>query len=295
MKYAAFSLLNDPQKTRVGAISSDGKMINELGFDMDLSEQGIVAIIRADLENTLPKPIATHNFNSIRLLAPVPRPRRNIFCVGKNYHEHAKEFSSSGFDGSAKPGEDIPSHAIFFTKPPESVTGPDTNVVIPSMVSSAIDYEAELTVIIGRGGKGISEADAMKHVWGYTAINDVTARDWQQRHKQWFLGKSFDTFCPMGPWVVTANEVDVNNISVKCWVNGELRQNSNSKDLIFNIPNLIATVSAGITLYPGDIIATGTPVGVGIGFKPPKYLIDGDVVKVEMGGIGSLENTFVVG
>ena len=175
----------------------------------------------------------------------------------------------------------------------EAVTGPNTNVIIPTAVSTCIDYEAELTIVIGKGGKGISEADALKHVWGYTAINDVTARDWQQRHKQWFLGKSFDTFCPMGPWVVTADEVKHDDISVKCWVNGELRQNSNTKDFIFDIPNMIATVSAGITLYPGDLIATGTPVGVGIGFKPPKYLVNGDVVVVEMGGIGKLENTFI--
>ena len=157
-------------------------------------------------------------------------------------------------------------------------------------VSTSIDYEAELTVIIGRGGKGISAADAMSHVWGYTIINDVTARDWQSRHKQWLLGKSFDTFCPMGPWLVSADEMDGNRTMVRCFVNGELRQNASTTDLIFGIPKLIETLSAGITLYPGDVIATGTPVGVGIGFKPPKYLKSGDVVRVEIDGIGSLEN-----
>ena len=212
MKYAAFSLINEPSKTRVGSISPDGTTVEEFDLGVDVSEDGIVALLRADLKGQLPRPIATYAFSDIRLLAPVPRPRRNIFCVGKNYHEHAKEFSNSGFDSSAKPGEDIPSHAIFFTKPPESVTGPNTNVIIPTAVSTAIDYEAELTIVIGKGGKGISEADAMNHVWGYTAINDVTARDWQQRHKQWFLGKSFDTFCPMGPWVVTADQIDANDI-----------------------------------------------------------------------------------
>ncbi len=293
MKYATFCLKNNPSQLRVGSISEDGKRVEEFDLGVDVSEDGIVAILRADLAGNLPGSSATHAFDDIQLLAPVPRPRRNIFCVGKNYHEHAKEFSNSGFDASAKPGEDIPSHAIFFTKPPESVTGPNTNVIIPTEVSTAIDYEAELTIIIGKGGKGISEENAMEHVWGYTAINDVTARDWQQRHKQWFLGKSFDTFCPMGPWVVTAEQIDANDISVKCFVNGELRQSSNTQDLIFNIPNMIATLSAGITLYPGDIIATGTPAGVGIGFKPPKYLVNGDVVTVEMGGIGKLENTFI--
>jgi 2-keto-4-pentenoate hydratase/2-oxohepta-3-ene-1,7-dioic acid hydratase in catechol pathway len=157
-------------------------------------------------------------------------------------------------------------------------------------VSTSLDYEVELTVIIGKGGRGIRKSDAMRHVWGYTIINDVTARDWQRRHKQWFLGKSFDTFCPMGPIAVTADEVDVGNLEVKCWVNGELRQNANTRDLIFDVPTIIETISAGITLYPGDIIATGTPEGVGIGFDPPKFLKSGDVVAMEITGLGRLEN-----
>jgi 2-keto-4-pentenoate hydratase/2-oxohepta-3-ene-1,7-dioic acid hydratase in catechol pathway len=156
--------------------------------------------------------------------------------------------------------------------------------------SSAIDYEAELAVIIGQGGKGISKADALKHVWGYTIINDVTARDWQGRHSQWLLGKSFDTFCPMGPWLVSADELDATNTRVRGYVNGELRQDASTTDLIFDIPTLIETLSAGITIYPGDVIATGTPVGVGIGFKPPKYLKSGDVLRVEIDGIGALSN-----
>ena len=144
--------------------------------------------------------------------------------------------------------------------------------------------------MIGRGGKGIKAADAMAHVWGYTIINDVTARDWQSRHMQWHLGKSFDTFCPMGPWLVSADECDGTRTRVRCYVNGEERQNASTTDLIFGIPALIETLSAGITLYPGDVIATGTPVGVGIGFKPPKYLKAGDTVKIEIDGIGVLEN-----
>ncbi len=160
----------------------------------------------------------------------------------------------------------------------------------PAGVSDGVDYEAELGVVIGTGGRGIAKADALKHVWGYTIINDVTARDWQGRHKQWFLGKSFDTFCPMGPWIVTADAVDVADMTVKCWVNGELRQDANTRDLIFDVPTLIETISAGITLYPGDVIATGTPAGVGIGFDPPKYLRPGDRVRIEIGGIGTLTN-----
>jgi 2-keto-4-pentenoate hydratase/2-oxohepta-3-ene-1,7-dioic acid hydratase in catechol pathway len=179
---------------------------------------------------------------------------------------------------------------IYFTKVPESVIGPGEPILIVPEVSTAIDYEAELTVVIGRGGKGIKAADAMKHVWGYTIINDVTARDWQGRHSQWVLGKSFDTFCPMGPWLVSADECDGTNTGVRCYVNGEKRQDARTTDLIFDIPTLIETLSAGITLYPGDVIATGTPVGVGIGFKPPRYLKPGDLVRVEIDGIGALQN-----
>ena len=291
MKFAAFKLKNDPQRVRVGQVSDDLSQIEEFSIDADLSEQGVVGILKAGHESL--KRAAKHSISDLILCAPVPRPRRNIFCVGKNYFEHAKEFSGSGFDSSmTKPGDDIPQDPIIFTKVPESVVATGSQVLIPKNVSTAIDYEAELAVIIGRQAKGVSEADAMKYVWGYTIVNDVTSRDWQSRHKQWHMGKSFDTFCPMGPWVVTADECDGQSVDVKCYVNGELRQNSNSKDLIFNIPKLIATLSAGITLYPGDIIATGTPVGVGIGFKPPKYLGDGDVVKVEIEKIGFIENTF---
>ena len=157
-------------------------------------------------------------------------------------------------------------------------------------MSHSIDYEAELAVVIGKGGKGIKAADAMGHVWGYTIVNDVTARDWQNRHLQWHMGKSFDTFCPMGPWLVSADECNGTNTQVRCYVNGELRQDATTKELIFNIPTLIETLSAGITLYPGDIIATGTPVGVGVGFKPPKYLKAGDTVRIEIDGIGAIEN-----
>ena len=225
----------------------------------------------------------------LRLTAPLPKPRRNIFCVGKNYFEHAREFAGSGFDSSAKSGGDIPAFPIYFSKVPESVVGPDAAVEMPA-ASSAIDYEAELTVVIGKGGKGISKADALQHVWGYTIINDVTARDWQGRHSQWLLGKSFDTFCPMGPWLVSADELDGTHTRVRCYVNDELRQDASTTDLIFDIPTLIETLSAGITIYPGDLIATGTPVGVGIGFKPPKYLKSGDMLRVEIDGIGALSN-----
>lgn len=295
MKYAAFNLKSDLQKTRVGVVDTQKQALSEYELQTDLSEDGVLALLKLELaKQSLPKIVATHDLKNVNLLAPVPRPRRNILCVGKNYYDHAKEFGTSGYDSStAKPGDEIPKDPIIFTKPPETVIGPNAPIVIPTKVSRDIDYEVELTVVIGKGGKGIRKADALKHVWAYTIINDVTARDWQQRHKQWFLGKSFDTFCPMGPWVVTRDELNENDMSVQCWVNGELRQNSNSKDLIFDVPTLIETISAGITLYPGDIIATGTPAGVGLGFKPPKFLKGGDVVRLEIGGIGVLENPLV--
>jgi len=288
MKIAAFRHQGQPG---VGRISADGRMVEPFQLPADQAALGALPLVEAQAAGrALPATGSAIPLAQVQLTAPVPRPRRNVFCVGKNYHAHAKEFAGSGFDSSAKSGGDIPAAPIIFSKVPESVIGPNDTIVIPAEVSTAIDYEAELTVVIGKGGKRISKADAMDHVWGYTIINDMTARDWQGRHSQWLLGKSFDTFCPMGPWLVTADEMDGQSTDVKCWVNGELRQDANTRDFIFDIPTLIECISAGITLYPGDLIATGTPAGVGIGFKPPKYLKSGDLVKIEIGGIGVLEN-----
>ncbi len=223
----------------------------------------------------------------VKLEAPIPRPRRNIFCVGKNYRDHAQEMAKGG-TGAAK--DVVPTAPIVFSKVPECVIGPGCAIKIDPKVSTAIDYEAELAVVIGRPGRHIAKAEALNHVWGYTIINDVTARDLQNGHQQWLIGKSQDTFCPMGPWLVSSVEFDVKNTGIRCWVNDELRQDANTKDLIFDVPTLIESISAGITLLPGDIIATGTPAGVGAGFKPPKYLQPGDTVRVEIERIGVLEN-----
>ena len=230
---------------------------------------------------------------SFRLLAPIGRPARNIFCVGKNYVEHAKEFQGSGFDSSSG-GQDVPDVPIIFTKAPSSVIGPGEGIESALDPTGTLDYEGELAVIIGTGGRGITKADAMAHVWGYTIVNDVTARQTQNRHRQWFLGKSPDTFCPMGPCLLTADAVpDVTALRLSTHVNGEMRQDASLADLIFDIPTIIATIAAAITLEPGDIIATGTPVGVGIGFKPPRYMVPGDRVRVTVSGIGALENPVV--
>ena len=289
MKLAAYRHQNQPG---VGRVSVDGRQVEPFQLSAAELARGALPLLEALAAG---QPLSTTGaeipLDQVQLTAPIPRPRRNIFCVGKNYHAHAREFAGSGFDSSARSGGDIPADPIIFTKVPECVIGPSDAIRMPAEgVSTAIDYEAELAVIIGRGGKGIRRADAMQHVWGYTIVNDVTSRDWQSRHQQWDMGKSFDTFCPMGPWLVSADEVDGQDTTVKCWVNGEERQNASTRDLIFDIPRLIETLSAGITLYPGDIIATGTPVGVGIGFKPPKYLKAGDVVKIEIAGIGTIEN-----
>lgn len=288
MKIAAYL---DRGRPGVGIVASDLQSVLPLDLPEAEAMRGALPIVeRLAAGAALPATGAPLAIDSVQLLAPIPRPRRNIFCVGKNYHAHAKEFAGSGFDSSAKSGGDIPAHPIIFTKVPESVIANGEAIVVPREVSTAIDYEAELAVVIGKGGKGIRKQDAMAHVWGYTIVNDVTSRDWQSRHQQWDMGKSFDTFCPMGPWLVSADDCDATRTRVRCWVNGELRQAASTTDLIFDIPTLIETLSAGITLYPGDVIATGTPVGVGIGFKPPKYLQPGDVVRIEIDGLGTLEN-----
>ena len=287
MKIAAF-IHNG--HTGAGLLSSDSSLVQPFDLSAAERELGALSLLERHARGeALPRLLAALAISDVQLIAPLPRPRRNIFCVGKNYFAHAREFAGSGFDSSAKSGGDIPADPIIFTKVPESVVGPGAAIEMPA-VSTAIDYEAELAVVIGKGGKGITAKDAMSHVWGYTIVNDITARDWQSRHQQWHMGKSFDTFCPMGPWLVSADEMNGEKTMVRCYVNGEERQNASTADLIFSIPKLIETLSAGITLYPGDVIATGTPVGVGIGFKPPKYLKAGDVVRVEIDGIGSLEN-----
>ena len=274
----------------VGRVSSDGLHVQAFEVSADIAHLGALRLLESVVAggqwpNVSSQQVAV---SDVQLEAPFPIPRRNIWCVGRNYHEHAKELSTSVIKDSNTNTQAWP---IVFTKVPECVVGPFDAVHLPgAQVSEQIDYEAELAVVIGRGGKGISKANAMQHVWGYTIVNDVTARDWQNKHMQWHMGKSFDTFCPMGPWLVSADELDGTNTHVRCYVNGEERQNAATPDLIFDIPTLVETLSAGITLYPGDVIATGTPVGVGIGFTPPKYLKAGDVVRVEIDGIGAIEN-----
>ncbi|VWX55524.1 2-keto-4-pentenoate hydratase/2-oxohepta-3-ene-1,7-dioic acid hydratase (Catechol pathway) [Burkholderiales bacterium 8X] len=279
-------------RRHVGLLSESGDTVSPIRMDLGHESRGMLTLIERHAAGVgeLPPTGAPVPLAEVRLEAPIPLPRRNIFCVGRNYHAHAKELSGSVFKDSAAKVDSWP---IVFTKVPECVIGPDDEVRLPdAAISSQIDYEAELAVVIGKGGSNIGRAEAMSHVFGYTIVNDVTARDVQMRHQQWDLGKSFDTFCPMGPWIVTADSLDGRDTRVRCWVNDELRQDGSTTDLIFDIPTLIETCSRGITLYPGDLIATGTPAGVGMGLSPPRYLASGDRVRIEIDGIGVLQNRF---
>jgi 2-keto-4-pentenoate hydratase/2-oxohepta-3-ene-1,7-dioic acid hydratase in catechol pathway len=277
-------------RDHVGTVSPDGREATPLAV-ADAS-RGVLPLIQALARGeALPSPSGARlPVEVITLRAPLPRPLRSLFCVGRNYHAHAAELASSVFRDTMPADDPWP---IVFGKLPECVIGPHDAVQMPAAAASTqIDYESELAVVIGRGGRDISRSRAMDHVFGYTIVNDVTARDVQMRHQQWDLGKSFDTFCPMGPWIVTADELDGRDTRVRGWVNDELRQDGRTQDLIFDIAALIETCSRGITLYPGDVIATGTPAGVGMGMTPPRWLNAGDVMRIEIDGIGAIKNRF---
>ncbi len=280
-------------RRHVGIVADDGQSISALPLADADAARGALALIERHAAGGAALSAAAERFAiaDVRLEAPLPLPRRNLWCVGRNYHAHAKELSASVFKASSADTQTWP---IVFTKVPECVVGPHDEVRLPGAgISTQIDYEAELTVVIGKGGRNIARERALEHVFGYTIVNDVTARDVQMRHQQWDLGKSFDTFCPMGPWIATADSFDGTDTRVRCWVNGELRQDARTTDLIFDIPTLIETCSRGITLLPGDLIATGTPAGVGMGMTPPRWLRAGDVVRIEIDGLGAIENRFV--
>jgi 2-keto-4-pentenoate hydratase/2-oxohepta-3-ene-1,7-dioic acid hydratase in catechol pathway len=287
MKFAAF---NHRGADLIGLVDPEGMNVTPITGVVDMVD--LIARF-AEIKPKLVSSQASIAIADVRLRAPIAVPRRNIFCVGKNYGEHAREFSRSGFEAGAVKGVELDEYPAVFSKGPNTVVGPYDDVMLHANVTSSVDYEAELALVIGRGGKDIPLERAYEHVFGYTIINDVTARDRQKNHKQWFLGKTLDTFCPMGPWITTADELDPENLEVSCRVNGDLRQHANTRDLIFDIPRLISTISEGLGLTSGDIIATGTPAGVGIGFAPPKFLKKNDVVTIEISGVGKIENRFV--
>lgn len=227
-------------------------------------------------------PEAFSTLDETKLLAPIPRTRKNIVCLGLNYADHAEEANTP-----------LPKNPVFFTKSPTSIIGPDDAITLPKC-SREVDYEVELAFIFGRKGKNISEEEAFDYIAGYTVFNDVTARDLQRSHLQWFKGKSLDTFAPMGPYLVTKDEVpDPHNLGLTMKVNGKIMQKSNTKNLLFKIPTLVETLSRDMTMEPGDVVATGTPAGVGFTKEPPVFLKSGDVVEACVEKIGVLRNHVV--
>lgn len=228
----------------------------------------------------------------VQMLAPIPHLIRDMVCVGKNYYAHAKEFFDSGFDATQK--ETIPSEPIIFTKAMTSLIGPNDAIDASIDPTDSVDYEGELGVIISKTARRVAKADWQDYVFGYVIINDVTSRELQKKHNQWTIGKGLDTFGPMGPYIVTKDEIDdLSSMQIQTLVNDEVRQQAEVRDLIFDIPTLIETLTLTGTLLAGDVIATGTPVGVGIGFTPPKFLKSGDVVTINVTGLGSLTNPVI--
>ena len=290
MKLCSFSHRGS---TDLGLIDPNAARVWPLGSSLPGIGSDMVALVRRfdEIKGRIKPSGEGIALADVKLLAPIQAPLRNVLCVGKNYREHAKEFAASGADATGKLGSEIPEEPIIFTKASNTLVGPNGDVPLHADLTTQLDYEAELAVIIGKRGSHIAKANAMSHVFGYTMANDVTARDLQLKHRQWFLGKSLDGAMPMGPYVVTADELDGSKLDIRCWINDELRQDANTRDLIFDIPTLIETISLGMTLEPGDIISTGTPAGVGVGFKPPKFLKAGDVMRIEIEGLGTLINT----
>lgn len=273
-------------ETKVGAVQDDSVIdLSMVAPDMlHLIASGPEGLARAQAQVTAASsatPLA-----SVRLLAPIPTPPRNVMCLGLNYASHAEESQrAKGWNLETPPAP------IIFTKAPSSVNGPYDDIPFDANVSEMIDWEAEMAVVIGRSGKNISREDAMAYVFGYTVINDVSARDLQRQHNQFFKGKSLDGYCPMGPWIVTAGEIpDPYTLNVACRVNGVTKQESDTSYMIFDIADIIYHLSRGMTLVTGDVIATGTPGGVGFARQPPEYLKPGDIVECEVENIGKIRN-----
>jgi 2-keto-4-pentenoate hydratase/2-oxohepta-3-ene-1,7-dioic acid hydratase in catechol pathway len=293
MKLVTFSPLpsGDP---RPGLVVGDKRIVDipaALGSDADTSS--MLGIIRAgetmlarlrELEKKAPA--AALALADVRLHAPIPRPAKNVFCVGWNYLEHFEEGAKK-----LQENRELPKWPVFFSKATTAVTGPFDTIPYDAKISTSLDWEVELGMIIGTPGKNITEGDAMRHVFGYTVVNDVTWRDLQRRHGgQWHKGKSLDGTCPMGPWIVTADSIDPNDLRVTCRVNGVAKQDSSTKFLYFKLPRLIVDLSMGQTLEAGDIISTGTPEGVGFARTPPEFMKPGDLLETEIEGIGTMRN-----
>jgi 2-keto-4-pentenoate hydratase/2-oxohepta-3-ene-1,7-dioic acid hydratase in catechol pathway len=259
-----------------GVVQDDSVVdLKPMGFD------SMLQVIQSGAQFDSFGAASKQRLGNVQLLAPIPRPGK-LICVGLNYRDHAQET-----------GAQIPKVPTIFNKFHTAVIGPGASVVLPK-VSKAPDYEAEFAFVIGSGGRNIAAEDWQKHVFGYTLVNDVTARDYQRATSQWLMGKTFDTFAPMGPWIITADEIaDPHDLDIQMEINGEILQDSNTRELIFKIPDLIAFLSSVFTLEPGDVVSTGTPAGVGFARKPPRYLHPGDQMTVRISGIGELQNPVV--
>lgn len=287
MRFVTFLL---EEKERVGVMNEDCSMVIDLSpiassTLLQCIKQGEAFIkeVEAFLQN---KNGAMFSLDEVTLLAPIPRPQKNIFCVGKNYALHAIEMGSE---------DDIPKYPLIFSKAPTTVIGPNMEVDSHQDVTNELDYEGEIALIIGKDGKNIKKEEAFDYIFGYTLLNDITARDLQRAHQQYLLGKSLDTTCPLGPWITYKSLVNrPHDLQLETRVNGELRQSANTSQFIFDIPTIIETLSKGMTLEAGDIIATGTPAGVGSGFQPPKHLKPGDEIEITVKELGVLRNKIMM-
>jgi 2-keto-4-pentenoate hydratase/2-oxohepta-3-ene-1,7-dioic acid hydratase in catechol pathway len=264
----------------VRSFPSNSVFLNMLSF-IEAGEDA-VELVRRTIRQGDYQPGLLHDEDAIKILAPIPKPNRNIYCVGLNYAEHSEEWTGN---------QSLPQFPVIFTKVPTTVIGTNDTIQSHQGLTHELDYEAELAVVLGKGGRDIPKEAVMDHIFGYTMVNDITARDLQRHHQQWFIGKSLDTFCPMGPYLIHKSSVpDPHQLNIGCKINGEQRQSSNTRNLIFDIYTIISTISRGHTFEAGDIIATGTCAGVGMSFNPPKYLKQGDLVEVEVEGLGILRN-----
>jgi 2-keto-4-pentenoate hydratase/2-oxohepta-3-ene-1,7-dioic acid hydratase in catechol pathway len=280
--------INTPQGKIFGAVEGDSVRPFLVGGGSLRDLRHVIKLFAAGSAPGYGEPVAR-----AKLAAPVGPLSKNVICVGKNYYDHAREFAQSGVDQSGDK-QDVPADPVIFTKSTSSLADPGQKIVASLDPTHTVDYEGEFGVVIGKHAKNVKREDALDYVFGYTIVNDLTARAVQQRHKQWFLGKSLDGFCPVGPYLVTRDEFGVpGEQELATYVNDERRQSAKLKDMIFDVPSFIETVTAYVPLEPGDLLATGTPAGVGIGFDPPRYLQSGDVVRIAISGIGELTNPVV--
>ncbi len=278
-------------KTQLALVDEAKQELALVGGDLGRHPNPVLNLIQQEAKLVNLQAAVTQHvpMASAKFLSPLSAFLRNPFAVGKNYHDHALEFDKSGFNATTSGASAIPQYPQIFTKATLTLNGPTDPIRYSKHLTTSVDYEGEIGVVIGATCRNVSKADAMKHVWGFVATNDVTARDLQKNHAQWFMGKSLDGFCPMGPWMTSRDEAPT-DMRMQTWVNGEQRQNAHISQLIFDVPTLIETMSAAFTLLPGDLILTGTSVGVGVGFNPPKFLKHGDVVRVAISGLGELNN-----